>query len=322
MRIAIAAMALAMGIMATVPAGAQEATRPIRLIVPFAVGGSTDLMARAVATSLSTVLGQTIIVDNRIGATGAVATGLLDRAEPDGLTLLFTNVSASAIAPALSKHASEGPSKEVTAIGLVARSPMVLLANPSLGVKDLQGLISVAKASPGKIEYASAGVGSFGHLGTEVFAETAGIRLLHVPYQGQAPSINALLTGEVKMSLTSPSTLVFELTRAGKVKLLGMSYLEASPLVPDVAPIAKTIPGFELVLWTGIVGPPKMSQAVVQRLNDGLRKVLSDRALAQRFEASGSEVAISSPQEFQQLLATETVRWRKAVKAAKLQTSE
>jgi tripartite-type tricarboxylate transporter receptor subunit TctC len=316
-------MALLTGLMSVTPAGAEDNTKPIRLIVPFAVGGSTDMIARAVANSLSTVLGQPVVVDNRIGATGAVAASMVSRSEPDGTTLLLTNVSTSAIAPALSKQTSfQDPSKEVTAIGLVARSPMLLVSDPSLDVKDLSALVERAKAEPGKIEYASAGVGSFGHLGTEVFAESAGIRLLHVPYQGQAPSINALLSGEVKISLTSPSASVFELARSGKLKVLGMSYLQPSALAPGVPPIANTVPGFELVLWTGIVGPAKMNDAAVQRLGDALRKVLSDRALAQRFETSGSEVAISTPQEFQQLIADESIRWRKAVKAANLQSAE
>lgn len=316
-RVVIALTVLSAAVAHT-PVRADENTKPIRLIVPFAVGGSTDLMARAVAASLSTVLGQPVVVDNRVGATGAVAGSMVSRAEPDGTTLLFTNVSATAIAPALSKNAPDDPLKDITPIGLVARSPMVLVAIPSTGVKDVQGLIGLAKSSPGKIEYATAGIGSFGHLGTEMFSESAGVRLLHVPYQGQAPSINALLTGEVKMSITSPSTSLLELARTGRLRLLGMTYLEPSPLVPDVAPIAKTVPGFEMVLWTGIVGPPKMSEASVQRLSEALRKVLSDKALAQKFEISGSEVAITTPQQFQQLIVADYARYRKAVRAANL----
>ena len=309
---------LALTICCACPAAAQNTTRPIKLIVPFAVGGSTDIMARAVANSLANVLGQPVLVENRSGATGGVASSVVSRADPDGTTLLFTNVSATSIAPALTKNAPEDPLKDITPIGLVARSPMVLVANPSTNVKDVQGLIGLARSSPGKLEYASAGVGSFGHLGTEMFSEAAGVKLLHVPYQGQAPSINALLTGEVKVSITSPSSALLELAKSGRLLLLGQTYLELSALVPDTPPIAKTVTGFEMVLWTGIVGPPKMSDATVQRLSDALQKVLSDKGLAQKFENSGSDVAFNTPQQFQQLIVLETARYRKAVKIANL----
>lgn len=321
MRISITAILLFLGLIQSTSADAQAA-RSIRLIVPFAAGGTSDVMARLIATPLGSTLGQPVIVENRPGATGAIATDQVSRAEPDGLTLLFTNVGPSAIAPATSKSSTYDPNRDVTAISLVARSPLLLVTNPGLNVKDLQGLVNLAKSAPGRIEYSSAGVGSFGHLSTELFAQAAGIRLLHVPYQGQAPAVNSVVSGEVKMSLTSPSSAMFELVRAGRLRMMGMSYLEASTLAPEVVPIANTLPNFEAQFWFGIVGPPKMSGAIVERLNDGIRKVLSDRALAQRIEGLGADVATSSPQEFQQLLSTEAVRWRKVVRATNLQTAD
>jgi tripartite-type tricarboxylate transporter receptor subunit TctC len=322
MRAAIAFFIVALSMFPAAPVVAQQSGRPIRLIVPYPPGGTADVLARTVATPLASILNESVIVENRPGAAGAIGATYVSRAEPDGNTLLFTNVGPSAIAPAMSKSPTYDPVRDFSAVSLVARSPLLLVVNAALEAKDLQGLISLAKANPGRIEYSSAGVGSFGHISTELFAQAAGISLLHVPYQGQAPSVNAVVSGDVKLSLTSPSKAMFEMIRAGRVRLIGVSSREPSPLAPGATPIASVVPNFEAQFWFGVVAPAKTSEAAVQRLNGGIGKVLADPALAQRFEALGSEVATGSAQEFQQLMSAEAQRWRGVVRAANIQTTD
>lgn len=301
---------------------AQQSTRALRVIVPYPPGGTADVLARTVATPLAPILGHPVVVENRPGAAGAVGATQVSRADPDGLTLLFTNVGPSAIAPAMSKAAAYDPVRDFAAVSIVARSPLLLVINARLEARDLQGLIALAKANPGKIEYSSAGIGSFGHLTTELFAQAAGISLLHVPYQGQAPSVNAVVSGEVKLSLTSPSKAMFEMIRAGRVNLIGVSSREASQMAPGATPIAHVLPNFEAQFWFGFVAPARTSSATVDKLREGIDKVLADPALAQRFEALGSEVATSSLQQFQQLLASEAERWKGVVRASKIQAAD
>jgi tripartite-type tricarboxylate transporter receptor subunit TctC len=299
-----------------VPATAQQAGRTVRLVVPYPPGGTADALARAVAAPLGTLLGQSVLVENRPGAAGAIGAASVSRAEPDGATLLFTNVGPSAIAPAMSKSAPYDPVKDFAAVALVARSPLVLVTNPSLEAKDLRGLIDVAKANPARIEYSSAGLGSFGHLSTELFAQAAGIRLLHVPYQGQAPSVTAVVSGEVKISLTAPSGAMFDMIRANRVRLLGVSSREPSRLAPGATPIAEVIPNFVAEFWFGIVAPAKTPDLVLQSLHAGIQKVLSEPALIKQFETLGSEVASGSSAEFQRLIESEAQRWREVVQRA------
>lgn len=298
---------------------AQGNVRPIRLVVPYPPGGIADTLAREVATPLADVLGQPVVVENKAGAAGALGSTLVKNAEPDGLTLLFTNVGPSAIAPAMARGGTYDPAKDFRAVTLVSRAPLILVVRADAGIQTTRELIAAAKAKPGTIEYSSAGVGSFGHLSTELFAQSAGIRLLHVPYQGQAPANMALLTGEVRMSLTSPSGQMFEFAREGKVRLLGVSTRGSSELVPGVPSIGDVIPGFESQYWFGIVAPAKVGDAAVARLDAGVRKVLGAPGIAHKFTALGNEVGSGTSAQFQKLIETEAARWRDVVKAANLQ---
>jgi tripartite-type tricarboxylate transporter receptor subunit TctC len=318
MRSALAIMALLLFSFSAAPAIAQQTSQPITLVVPYPAGGTADVLARMVATGIGPVLGQTIIVDNKPGAAGTVAAGFVSRAKPDGLTLLFTNAGPSAIAPAMSKKPTYDPVKDFTAVSLVARSPLLLVVNSSLEVKDLRSLIEYAKAHPGKVEYSSPGIGSFTHLATEQFAQAAGIRLLHVPYQGQAPAVTAVAAGEVKMSLTSPSGFMFDMVRTGKLRLLGVSSREPSRLAPGAVPIGHVLQNFETEFWFGVLAPTKTSPATVTTLHNAIQKVLSDPAIARQMEVLGSEVASGPSDQFQQFLGTEANRWREVVRAAKI----
>jgi tripartite-type tricarboxylate transporter receptor subunit TctC len=297
---------------------AQSSDQPIRLVVPYPAGGITDILARTLATALAPAIGQPVIVDNRPGASGIIASNLVRQAKPDGLTLLFTNVGPSAIVPAIVSPPPYDPTKDFTAISLAARTPLLLVVNAATPFKDVAGLIDMAKKSPGKVTYSSAGMDSVGRVATERFSQAANIKLLHVPYQGQAPSLLAVVSGEVQMLLTAPSSSMFEMVKAQKIRLIGVASDQPTSLAPGVVPISKTVPGFEAQYWFGIVGPAKMQEATVKRLNDGFVKVLTMPSVVSRFATLGSEAAASSPQQFQSLINTDAARWSQVARSANI----
>lgn len=307
-------LALAVG-----PLYAQSGTKPIRLVVPYPAGGIADSLARLVATPLGSSLDRPVIIENKAGAAGALGATYVKNAEADGTTLLFTNVGPSAIAPAMSKTAPYDPVKDFVAVSLVSRSPLMLAVPASSPYKDLAALLAAAKASPGSVEYSSAGIGSFGHLSTELLSQAAGIHMLHVPYQGGGPATVALLIGDVKMSLTAPSTQMFEMAREGKVRILGVSSNGPSLLVPDTPPINKVVPNFQSEYWFGIVAPAKTSDANVQKLHSAVARILQDPAIARQFLSMGNEVGSGSSADFQKLIDSESTRWRTVVRAAKIE---
>ena len=302
-------------------AHAQPSGKPIRLVVPYPAGGVADALARAVAVPLATSLGTAVVVENKSGAAGAIGATFVKNSEPDGTTLLFTNVGPSAIAPAMSAVQPYDPSKDFVAVSLVSKSPLILAVPAASPIKDTQSLIAAAKAKPASIEYSSAGIGSFGHLSTELFAQSAGIQLLHVPYQGGNPATMALLSGEVKMTLTAPSAQMFEMAKAGKVRLLGVTTRGPSQLVQGIPSIADVVPGFESQYWFGFVAPARTSDDVVQKLHYAIDKILADPAVARQILAMGNEVATGSSADFKKLIDAEWLRWRAVVKSAKIDTN-
>jgi tripartite-type tricarboxylate transporter receptor subunit TctC len=211
------------------------------------------------------------------------------------------------------------PTKDFVAVALVSRSPLMLAVPASSPFKDTASLIAAAKAKPGGIEYSSAGVGSFGHLSTELFAQAAGVHMLHIPYQGGSPATVALITGDVQMSLTAPSAQMFAMAKEGKVRVLGVSSKGPSALVPGAPPIADVLPGFESQYWFGFVAPAKTSDAIVQKLHDEIQKILGDPATARQFLTMGNEVGTGSSADFQKLIDSEWQRWRTVVKTARIE---
>lgn len=300
---------------------AQPSGRTIKLVVPYPAGGVADSLARVIATPLAAAMGSPVVVENKAGAAGAIGATYVKNAEPDGTTLLFTNVGPSAIAPAMSKVQPYDPSKDFVAVSLVSKSPLILAVPASSSFKDTLSLIAAAKAQPNSIEYSSAGIGSFGHLSTELLAQSAGVQLLHVPYQGGSPATVAVMTGEVKMTLTAPSSQMFEMAKAGKVRILGISSRGPSQLVPGAPSIAEVIPGFESQYWFGFVAPARTSDAIVQKYHDAIDKILSDPSTVRQFLAMGNEVGSGTSADFQKLIDAEWQRWRAIVKATKVDLS-
>jgi tripartite-type tricarboxylate transporter receptor subunit TctC len=291
----------------------QFPTRQIHLITPYPPGGG-DIMARMIQESISTSLGQQVVIENKPGAAGAIASREVARTAPDGYTLLFTNVGPMTVAPVMQFDSGYDPVKSYAPVSLVSRQPLVLVVHPSVAANDLSELIKLAKDNPGTIKYSSAGLGSFGHLSTELFALAAGVKMIHVPYKGVAPAITAVLSGEVSMALTVPTGTMKEYIKQGKLKLLGVSTLQPSPLAPGATPIATLLPSFgSAEYWFGIVAPAKTSPEVVAKLNAAIVAALDKPGVKEKFFDLGAIPDPSTPGAFAALIETEAVRWRDAI---------
>jgi tripartite-type tricarboxylate transporter receptor subunit TctC len=296
------------------PAAADNyPSRPIRLIVPYPAGGSTDIMARALQEPMAKILGQPIIIDNRGGAAGTTGANEAARSDADGYTLLFANNGPISIAPLLQKGVDFDPLKSFAPVSLVSMAPLVLVASESVPVNDVAGLIAYAKAQSKPMLYASAGPGSLGHLSTERFLNQAGLAMVHVPYRGQAPTTLAIFAAEVDILLTTTSDTLNEHIKAGKVKLLGVSSPGASPVAPGAAPIGNALKGFSVETWFGILAPAGTPADVVDKLNAALTTVLATPQIRDRFIAYGAEAKSSTPAELHALIAAEIPSWRKVI---------
>ena len=295
-------------------------TRPVTMVVPFAAGGSSDILARAFGASLAARLGQPVIIENKPGAGGIIASDYVARAQPDGYTLLFGTIGTHAINPVLKKTLPFDVSKSLTAIGRLQDGPLVLVVNPSLQVKNLQGLIDYARANPDKLSYASAGIGAISHLGGELFKSEAKVEIVHVPYKGGGAAMPDLLGGQVQLMLeTIPNTL--SSVRAGKLRALAISSDKRSASLPDVPTFKESgLKGLDVTTWTGLFGPANLPADIASRLNGEIAKVATDRDYITRIEQTGSEVAKPmSGEQFAAFVASEVTRWRKVAQAAGVQ---
>jgi tripartite-type tricarboxylate transporter receptor subunit TctC len=299
---------------------AQYPDKPIRLVVPYAPGGTTDIMARTLQEPLSKILGQTVIVDNKAGAAGAIGTAQVAHAAPDGYTLIFGNNGPSAIVPLIQKDVGYDPIKDFAPVSLVSIAPMTLVVHPTVPANTVKELIAYATAQPNGVEYATAGAGSLGHLATELFGKEAGVKLVHVPYKGQGPSTMAVLNGEVKMLLTTSSDTQDAAVRAGKLRLLGVSTAKPSPLMPGAPTIGQSLPGYEVNVWFGILAPAGTPAPVIAKLNAAIRDVLADPELQRKFVGFGCVATASTPQEFANMIGAEVPKWKSVVETQKITT--
>jgi tripartite-type tricarboxylate transporter receptor subunit TctC len=297
-------------------AQAQFPNRPIHLLVPYPPGGLVDTMARTIQEPLSAELGQPVIVDNKPGAAGAIATRSVAQSSPDGYTLIFGNNGPSALLPLIQKDAGYDPIADFSPISMVATAPMVIVIHQSVPAKNLKEFIEYARRNPGTVAYSTAGVGSLGHLTSELFAQMAGVKLIHVPYKGSAPAVMAVLEGEVKMYLSSPSGTLTAGIKAGKVRLVGVSTAAPSDLAPGAAPIAEALPGFDVSIWYGVLGTKNTPAPVVERLNKAFLDVLARPDIQARFHSYGAAAGGSSPGALEKLIAEEVPKWRSTVESA------
>jgi tripartite-type tricarboxylate transporter receptor subunit TctC len=293
---------------------ADYPTRPITLIVPYAPGGGNDVLARGVAEPMSKALGQQIVIENRGGAGGSIGTRQVAKSAPDGYTLGLGGTGTLAVDPTLYPNVGYDPRKDFAPVGLIATSPLIVLVNPSVPAHNVQELIALAKAQPGKLNYASAGKGSGIHLGTVLFAITAGIEITHVPYRGTGPALTDLLGGHVAMFFSSLPSAV-GLVKDGKLRALGVTGLKRSPIFPEVPTVAEQgLPGFEAVLHYGIVAPAGTPRPIVDKLNAALREALNSADVHRRIATEGAEPLPTTPDEYAADIDREETKWSALVK--------
>lgn len=300
---------------ALAPAAAQDyPNRPITLVVPYAAGGGNDVMARTVAEKMSRTLGQQIVVENRAGAGGTIATRQVAKAAPDGYTLVIGGTGTLAVNPTLYANVGYDPRKDFAPVGLIGTSALVILVNPSVPATSIRELIDLARKDPGKLNYASAGVGSGIHLGTVLFEQMADIKLTHVPYRGTGPALTDLVGGHVAIYFSSlPSAI--GIARDGKVRPLAVTGSKRSDVFPGVPTVAEAaLPGFEAVLHYGIVAPAGTPRPIVDKLNAALREALAAPDTRERMTKDGTEPLPSTPGEYAADIDREETKWSAIVK--------
>jgi tripartite-type tricarboxylate transporter receptor subunit TctC len=300
----------------TAAAAQQYPTKPIRLIIPFPPGGSNDVVGRLIAAQLSERLGKQIIVDNRAGAGGVIGTELASQAPKDGYTLSIISI-AHAVNPWLyDLKGRYDPIKSFTPIAALASGPNVLVVNPGTKANNVKELIALAKASPGKVGWASAGVGSFQHLGGSLFELQAGVKFLHVPFKGGGPAMIDVVAGHNQVMFSSLVQTTPQI-QSGKLRALGVGGKKRSAILPKVPTIAEAgVPDYEATNWWGIVAPAGVPQAVVDRLRKEIAVVQASKPVLDQFAKEGADVLQMSQAEFAAFMASETAKWGKVVKAS------
>jgi tripartite-type tricarboxylate transporter receptor subunit TctC len=288
--------------------------KAIRLIVPFPPGGSNDIVGRMVANQLGERLGQSVVVDNRGGAGGTIGSDIASKAAPDGYTLLLISV-AHAFNPAIYGKLPYDPEKAFTPIGMVAAGPVALMVHPALPAHSVKELIALAKAKPGQLNYATAGIGSFQHLASELFKLQTGVDMVHVPYKGGGPAMMDTIAGQAQVNMAS-LIQVGPHVRSGKLRLLATSGTRRSSVFPDVPTVAETVAGYDATNWWGLMAPAGTPQPIVDRLSAELSALLSSPETQKRVASEGAEVIRMSPAEFGRFISDEAQKWAKVVKQA------
>ncbi|CAM3624893.1 ABC transporter substrate-binding protein [Bordetella sputigena] len=301
------------------PAGAQEAAakwpdKPVHFVVPFAVGGSTDLVMRRVADELGKETGQPMIVENRVGGGGLVGSSWLTRQKADGYTLMIGTVSTHAMHPSVFKSLPYDIFKDFTPITMIGSIPDLIVVNPAVPAKTLQEFIALAKAKPGRITYGSGGPGTSSHLGAEYFAAEAGIKLNHIPYKGSGPALVDALGGHVDMMLDVIMTSL-EPVKSGRMRALAVTSRERSPLLPDVPTVSELgIKDFEAIIWFAIYGPANMPADVQQRIADRIDGVLKQPGMQAFLLQQGIQVVAAGPAQLSAQMRTDYEKWKRVVR--------
>jgi hypothetical protein len=291
--------------------------RNITLIVPWSPGGSTDIIARMLADHLTRALGQTVIVDNKAGASGNIGANIVAKAKPDGYTLLIDTMSTHAINPALFAQMPFNSETDFTPISLLAFVTNTLVVNPALPVNNVAELVAYAKANPGKLNYASAGAGSTNHVSAAMFALVADVQMTHIPYKGGAPAVLDTVAGQTQV-LFGAGTQSLPHVKTGKLKLLAVTESSRSPQLPDTPTVGETLLGYELGVWYGAFGPKGMPKDITDRLSAEINKIVSLPEVREKMAAIGVEVVTSSPESFAKKLQQDTDKYTKLIRDLKI----
>ncbi len=295
-------------------ASANYPDKPITLIVPWAPGGSTDILARALGERMSKSLGQTVIVDNRAGASGNIGSNIVAKAKPDGYTLLVGSMSTHAMNPALMASMPFKGVEDFTPIAQLANVINTMVVSNSVPANNLKDFIAYAKANPGKLNYATAGQGSTNHLSAVLFEKAAGITMVHVPYKGGAPAVVDTVADQTQV-LFSAGTQTLPHVKTGKLKLLAVTEAKRSALMPEGVPtVGETLPGYELGVWYGLFGPAGMPKALVDQLNAAANAAMADPAVKARMDSLGVEVVKATPAQFATVLKSDADRYGKIIR--------
>jgi tripartite-type tricarboxylate transporter receptor subunit TctC len=316
------ALVLLLSVLFAAPALAQGLAqgypeRPIRMIVPYPAGGSTDILARAILQPLTEILGKPVIIDNKSGAGGIIGTTEAARATPDGYTIVFGNLGPNALNASLYKKLAYDPIRDFVPISKVVDVPFLLVTAPSTGISSVTDLIARGKKDPNALTYASVGQGSASHVTAELFRRQAGIEMQHVPYRGGAPATNDTLAGQVSVYFITPLEGMGQV-QAGTLKSLGISTAARSPLFPDMPAINEALPGFQVVVWFGILAPAGTPPEIVAKLNDAITRAIATPSVQDSLKKLGVEPKSSTPEAFAETIRTDLDKWSKVVKEANI----
>lgn len=311
----VALVALALSCFLGIVRAQEFPNRPIRIVVPFASGGGTDVLTRILAQQVSEEFKQQVIVENKPGAGGALGAGLVAKAPADGYTLYVAS-TATAMMPSLYKNLGFDPIADFTPIAMIGTSPFILIATNSLPVKTLPEMIALAKAKPGTLSYGSAGMGSVNHVAMEMFKVMAGVNILHVPYKGSSAALADVIGGQVSMMMDTVISATQQI-KSSTVRALGSTSAERSPLSPDLPTVSELGPrGYEATVWYGLVAPKGIPDAIAQKLNMQFNKALASPAVRQRFVTLGAEPVLSTTVDFGKLIVAEEKKWTSVIRAA------
>jgi tripartite-type tricarboxylate transporter receptor subunit TctC len=295
--------------------------RPMKLLVGFGAGGGTDIVARILASKMSESLGQSVVVENRTGASGMIAAADVAKSPPDGYTLMMGSQTTFAVAPILyRKTVALDPAKDFAGVTLTGASPLVLVANPAFPAHTLADVIAMAKANPGKINFGTGGVGTTPHMAAELFQHDAGIRMVHVAYRGEAPAINDTIAGQIPLMFANLSAVMGHL-KGGTLREIAVSSAQRAPTAPDVPAVGETLPGFAVETWFGIVAPARTPRDVLERLNAAGRKALAAADTKARLAQLGMSNSSSSPEEFDAYIRSEIAKWGQVIQDAHIEAA-
>ncbi len=292
--------------------------KSIRFVSPYAPGGGSDILARSIGQKLSENLGVSVVIDNRPGAGGVIGTEIVTKSPPDGYTLMLGTPAPITVAPSLMKKMPYDPLRDLTPITLVSIVPAVVAVHPSVPAKSMKELVALARSKPGQMTYSSSGNGGTAHLSGLMLQTMADIAIIHVPYRGTGPALTAAMSGEVTFTAGNIISSL-PMVKAGRVRALAVTSEKRSPVLPDVPSVAETIPGYAAGPFYGVLGPGHMAPELVNRIRNEIAKILHAPEMKNRLSAEGGEPIGSTPEVYAAMIRSETERWGKVIKAAKIQ---